>query len=327
VVAAACHVRDSFNDLGRALFSVRRDTAFYHSGTILHGALGDPERAFEDVAPAVEGGRSDLKFSIVTISFNQREFLERAIRSVIEQHGVEIEYIIVDPGSTDGSRDIIEAHRPHFAHVILERDAGPADGLNKGFALATGDVYGFLNSDDTLEAGALAEVATWFEQHRDIDVVSGHAWISDRDDSRLRRIWSEPFERLPVAYGAAILIQPSTFFRRGAYLASGGFNVQNRSNWDGELMVDLYLSGARFAIIDAFLSCYRLHDVSITNSGVLDAQIRAWSAKRFEKLMGREPDGADRFVSLALRAAKHARRPAAFVERLRYGPVYRRGIR
>jgi glycosyltransferase involved in cell wall biosynthesis len=280
----------------------------------------------EDVVAAAEGGSRDLKFSIVTISFNQREFLERAIRSVIGQHGVEIEYIIVDAGSTDGSRDIIEAYRPHFAHVVLEKDAGPADGLNRGFALATGDIYGFLNSDDTLEPGALAEVATWFERHRDIDVVSGHAWITDRHDCRLRRAWSEPYERLPVAYGASIQVQPSTFMRRGAYLATTGFNVQNRSNWDSELMVDLYLSGARFGMIDKFLSCYRLHEVSITNSGALEAQMKAWSTKRFARLMGREPVGTDRLVKLAFRAAKHARRPAAFIERLRYGPVYRRGI-
>lgn len=100
-----------------------------------------------------------MKFSIVTISFNQREFLERTINSVIGQDGVEIEYIIVDPGSTDGSRDIIERYRPYFAHVILEKDAGPADGLNKGFAVATGEIYGYLNSDDMFEPGALATVA------------------------------------------------------------------------------------------------------------------------------------------------------------------------
>jgi glycosyltransferase involved in cell wall biosynthesis len=267
-----------------------------------------------------------LKFSIVTISFNQREFLERTIRSVIEQRGVEVEYIIVDAGSTDGSRDIIEAYRPHFAHVVLERDEGPGDGLNKGFALATGDVFGFLNSDDTLEPGALAEVAAWLEQHRDVDVVSGHAWVTDRHDSRLRRVWSEPFERLSVAYGAAIQVQPSTFIRRTAYLATGGFNPKNRSCWDSELMVDLYLAGARFGLIDKFLSCYRLHEVSITNSGALEDQTRAWSALRFSRLMGRAPVGADRFVRLAFRAAKHAFGPVALLERLRYGPVYRRGI-
>jgi len=267
-----------------------------------------------------------MKFSIVTISYNQREFLERTIKSVIEQRGVELEYIIVDPGSTDGSRELIEAYRSSFAHVVFEKDAGPADGLNKGFTLATGDVYGFLNSDDTLEPGALAAAAAWFEQHPEFDVVSGHAWITDKDDVRLRRAWSDAFAPVPTAYGTAILIQPSTFIRRAAYIASGGFNVENRSNWDADLMVDLHLSGARFGLIEEFLSCYRLHETTITNSGRLDGKIRAHAASRFARLMGREYTAADRFVRMGWLLAKYARRPAALTERLRYGPIYRRGV-
>jgi glycosyltransferase involved in cell wall biosynthesis len=268
-----------------------------------------------------------VKFSIVTISFNQGEFLERTIRSVVEQRGVEIEYIIVDPGSTDRSREIIEAYRPHFAHVIFEKDAGPADGLNRGFARATGDVYSYLNADDTLEPGALVQVAQWLENHPDVDVVSGHAWITDPEDRRLRRAWSDPFERRAVAYGAAIQVQPSSFIRRAAYLRAGGFNVQNRSNWDSELLVDLFLSGSRFGTIEKILSGYRLHEVSITNSGVLEAQIRTWGARRFKLLMEREAVGVDRIIGSAFRLAKYARRPSALVERLRYGPVYRRGVK
>jgi glycosyltransferase involved in cell wall biosynthesis len=289
--------------------------------------LGDPKWVFGAVAPTTNGGESELKFSIVTVSFNQGEFLERAIKSVIAQVGVEIEYIVVDPGSTDGSRDIIDFYRSHFAHVILEKDAGPADGLNKGFALATGDIYGYLNSDDTLEPGALAAVAEWFEHHNDIDVGCGHAWVTDRHDNRLRRVWSERFERLPVAYGAAIQIQPSTFIRRRAYLACGGFNAKNRSSWDGELLVDLYLSGARFAMIDAFLSCYRLHETSITNSGALEAQKKLWAERRFEKLVRRKWAWRDQFVAMALRMIKHVRNPKALGERVARGPVYRRGVR
>ena len=98
-----------------------------------------------------------MKFSIVTISFNQARFLERAIVSVIEQKGVELEYIVVDPGSTDGSRDIIERHRDLIAHVVFEKDKGPADGLNKGFSHATGSIYGYLNADDVLEFGSSAQ--------------------------------------------------------------------------------------------------------------------------------------------------------------------------
>ena len=268
-----------------------------------------------------------MKFSIVTISFNQGEFLERTIKSVVELQGVEIEYIIVDPGSTDHSREIIEAYRQHFAHVLLEKDAGPADGLNKGFERATGDVYGYLNADDTLEPGALAEVARWLEEHPDVDVVSGHAWVTDREDTRLRRVWSDPFGRSAVAYGASVQIQPSSFMRRAAYLRCGGFNVENRSNWDSELLVDLFLSGSRFGTIEKILSCYRLHEVSITNSGTLETKLRSWFERRFKMLMGRDPASADRVIGLALRLAKYARRPVALIERFRYGPIYRRGIK
>jgi glycosyltransferase involved in cell wall biosynthesis len=268
-----------------------------------------------------------MKFSIVTISFNQAEFLERTIRSLLEQQGVEIEYIVVDPGSTDGSREIIERYRDRLAHVIFEKDQGPADGLNKGFAVATGEVFGYLNSDDTFEPDALGKVAGYFDGHRAVDAVTGHCWITDRYDNRLRKAWSEPFTRLSVAYGAAVQIQPSTFIRKEAFRRTKGFNIENRSSWDGELMVDLFVSGAKIEIIDEFLSCYRLHEISITNSGALHELMEKSSRKRFEKLMGREWTRLDPPIAYALRAWKHLRRPRAFAERLVRGPIYRRGVR
>ncbi|MCB1155752.1 glycosyltransferase, partial [bacterium] len=88
-----------------------------------------------------------MKVSVVTLSFNQADYLERAIRSVVEQDHDDIEYIVVDPGSTDGSRDIIERYRDRIATVITDPDKGPPDGLNKGFAAATGDIYAYMNAD------------------------------------------------------------------------------------------------------------------------------------------------------------------------------------
>lgn len=266
-----------------------------------------------------------MKFSIVTVSYNQAEFLERTILSVISQKDVELDYIVVDPGSTDGSRNIIERYRQYFSHVVFEPDAGPADGLNKGFSLATGDIYGYLNSDDTFEPDALAKVADYFARHPEVDVVCGHAYVTDRHDSRLRRVWSEPFRRIFVAYGAAVQIQPSTFIRKSAFKRSGGFNVKNRSTWDGELLVDLYLTGARFSSMPYFLSTYRLHATSITNSGALEVQAREESLGRFERLMGRPFCERDKPMALALRVVKHVSNPVALVERLRFGPIYRRG--
>jgi glycosyltransferase involved in cell wall biosynthesis len=268
-----------------------------------------------------------MRFSVVTISFNQAKFLERAILSVLEQKGVDLEYIVVDPGSTDGSRDIIERYRTRIAHVVFEKDQGPADGLNMGFARATGAIYGYLNADDMLELGALQRVATFFELRPDVDVICGHCWIVDPDDKHLRRAWSEPFTRLSSAYGAAVQIQPSTFFRQAAFRRTKGFNVENRSNWDGELLVDLFLSGARIEIIDAFLSYYRLHEVSITNSGTLSDLMAIAFQRRFEKLMGRKWNRLDSLIALMLRAAKHIRNPQALAERLALGPVYLRGVK
>src|SRR6056297_1925233 len=104
-----------------------------------------------------------MKFSIVTISYNQVEFLSQCIDSVFSQDVEDLEYIIVDPGSTDGSRELIEAYSDRIVKVF-EKDKGPADGLNKGFDVATGDVYGFINSDDYLLPGALRSVSDYFTQ-------------------------------------------------------------------------------------------------------------------------------------------------------------------
>ena len=267
-----------------------------------------------------------MKFSIVTISFNQAEFLERTIRSVIDQQrdGFEIEYIVVDPGSTDGSRDIIERYRDQIAKIVYEKDKGPGDGLNKGFAHATGDVFYYLNSDDTLEPGALKTVARYLKAHPDVDVAIGHAWLTDRHDRRLRRLWSEPFRRIPVAYGFAIQIQPATFFRASAFARTNGFNNDNRTNWDGELLVDLFTTGAKFGEVDAFLGTYRIYDGTFTSGKAMEERLAEWSRRRFEILMDRPWRASDRLMAAVLRLYKHARDPRAAIERIVRGKVFQR---
>ena len=87
-----------------------------------------------------------MKFSIVTISYNQGRYLKQCIESVLSQKNVDIEYIIVDPGSSDNSREIINSYKE--IKKIYKKDKGPADGLNNGFKIATGDFFGFINSPD-----------------------------------------------------------------------------------------------------------------------------------------------------------------------------------
>jgi len=266
-----------------------------------------------------------MKISIVTISYNQAQFLERTIRSVVEQDYQDIEYIVVDAGSTDGSREIIERYQKQISKVILEPDKGPADGLNKGFAVATGDLYGFLNSDDILLPDALKEVVQFFEIHPEIDVVSAHSLIIDRNDKVLLKGFSGRFSLHSYAYYGVGLMQASTFFRRKSFLDAGGFNEQNTSSWDGELWVDMAQQGARFALINAFWSGFRLHPQSITTSKRLHELINKDHLRIFHKIIGRKMNRRDSVLRFAYRVFRHIRDPRAFMERVLKGPISGRG--
>jgi len=212
------------------------------------------------------------KISIITISFNQAAFLERAIRSVTDQGHEGLEYIVVDPGSTDGSRDIIERNRSRISACCLEPDKGPADGLNKGFALSSGEILGYVNADDALLPGSLAYVTDYFERNPDVDVLAGGIRITDADDRpSIRGRAADLFDLRAYAAGVCTVTKQATFFRRRAYEAAGGFNEKNRVCWDGELLVDMALKGMRFARTDHTLADFRLYGANITGSqGYLD---------------------------------------------------------
>ncbi|MGK2925649.1 MAG: glycosyltransferase family 2 protein [Lysobacterales bacterium] len=263
-----------------------------------------------------------MKFSIVTISFNQAQFLEQAIRSVIEQDYPDVEYIVVDPGSTDGSREIIERYRDRIDRIIFEPDNGPADGLNKGFAQATGDIFGFINSDDYLLPGALSTVSKAFSSRLKIDVLSGHALIVDANGIQKNRFYSRRFSLDRFIYGAATLAQQSTFFRSGAFINAGGFNVDNRIAWDGELWVDMALTGAMFGRIPAFLSAFRIHADAITGGGghTTDAYFKAIE-RVFYKVKNRPKNRVDPVVRIMYKILEYALDPRIAMERLLQGPV------
>ena len=268
------------------------------------------------------GGRQPMtRISIVTISFNQAEFLERAIKSVLEQDYPEIEYIVVDPGSTDGSREIIDRYRPQISRVILQPDRGAADGLNHGFAEATGEIFGFLNSDDLLLPGAAARAVNFLDNHRDVGVVSGHSRLIGSDDKFLRNLYSDRMSMNRCIYGAVILIQPSTFFRRKVFYQAGGFRVENKACWDGELFLEMACAGAKFAIVDEFWSAFRLHAQSITGSKTSAARVIETQAKIFSRVKGREPQGCDALLTYGYRFLRHVLNPRDTWERIRRGPV------
>jgi glycosyltransferase involved in cell wall biosynthesis len=256
------------------------------------------------------------RVSIVTISFNQAAFLERAIRSVVEQDFPDLEYIVVDPGSTDGSREIIEKYRSRISKIICEPDTGPADGLNKGFAAATGDIFGYINADDAYLPGAITKAVAALRERAYADLVYGHCYIVDRLGRIVRRSRSVPFNLRPYAYGGVIVMQQSTFFRRQAFEKAGGFNEENRTCWDAELLMQMALNGSRLAMVDDYWSLYAIYPGSITASVKHNQQYRADRARIFQAITGREYERTNRMLFYLARMEKWIRNPVMLLHRV-----------
>jgi glycosyltransferase involved in cell wall biosynthesis len=258
-----------------------------------------------------------MKFSVVTISFNQRQYLEEAARSVLTQDYPAIEYIVVDPGSTDGSREYIESLGNRLARVVFEPDQGPADGLNKGFQHASGDIFGFLNSDDVLLPGAMRSVAQAFAQNPDCDIVMGNGFIVDAQGKRIRRIRAAGFTLDRYFYGGATWLQQATFFRRAAFMAVDGFNVKNRSCWDGELLVDMMRKGAKVKYLNHDLALFRVHAKSITGSRRHSEMMKADADRMFSLSCGRRWTALDTVRAYLFRIERILTHPGAVESAIR----------
>jgi Glycosyltransferases involved in cell wall biogenesis len=236
-----------------------------------------------------------MKLSIVTISFNQRKFLKQALDSVLDQGYSHLEYIVVDPGSTDGSRELIESYGSRISKVIFEPDSGAAHGLNKGFEAATGEVCGFLNSDDLLMPGSLQMVANFFRQQPDYDIAMGNGHKVDGEGNCLEEIRARGYTVRRHLYGGCRWLQQSTFFRREVYLRSPKFNIANRTCWDGELFLNMIVSGAKVGYINADLSAFRIHNESISGTGRLQEMYMKDVRRMFRQVKGRDWGSIDEF--------------------------------
>jgi glycosyltransferase involved in cell wall biosynthesis len=262
-----------------------------------------------------------MKISVVTISFNQSKFLNECIESVLNQNYKDFEYIIVDPGSTDGSREIIESYRSRISSIIFDLDSGPADGLNKGFSIATGDIYAFLNADDVFEPGSLLRVAKLFQNLPSVDVIYGHSLVIDSNGKVTRSFYSDHYSLWRAAHCASILSQASTFFRATSFIRAGGFNVKNRIAWDGELFADMALTGSNFLCINEVWSKFRIHGEGITGSGRFHNLHIEYQDYIYKKITGRNVDLVCRIGRIFANLFRKVANPRDTKERLLYGRV------
>lgn len=200
-----------------------------------------------------------LKISIVTPSFNQVDFVEDTIRSVLDQRYEALEYIVVDGGSTDGSADIIQKYRGQLAHFICEPDSGHGDALNKGFRLTTGEVMGWLNSDDKYTPWTFQTVAEVFSEHPDVDWIVGHraGW---NDRGAMLPVHDTPKNAFDFLEGKYQWIQQESVFWRRRIWERAGALINDRYQFmvDGELWTRFFLCGDLWNV-NAVLSGYRFH--------------------------------------------------------------------
>jgi glycosyltransferase involved in cell wall biosynthesis len=199
------------------------------------------------------------RITVVTPSYNQSPFIEATIRSILDQEYPNLEYIIVDGGSTDRSVDIINRYQKHLALCVSEGDTGPADALTKGFGHATGSILAYLNSDDLYLPGTLHHVAKAF-QGGYADVVYGNTYWIDGEGRLLGERRQTALDRLGYLYGGYDLQQPATFWTREIYEKSGGIDPTYHFAFDMDLFCRFALQRARFRHINQFLASFRIHD-------------------------------------------------------------------
>lgn len=205
------------------------------------------------------------RISIVTPSYNQGEFIEETIRSLLLQGYPNLEYIIIDGGSTDNSVEIIRKYEPWLAYWVSEPDRGQTQAVNKGFLSSNGEILAWLNSDDTYEKGALFSVATRMAKDSSIDVLYGNVKIIDEDSQKLTELRSVAFNSRAFLYGTVhIAAQSAVFWRRELLFKVGMLNEDLHFAMDRELLVKFMESGAKFTFLRALLGTYRCHSNSKT---------------------------------------------------------------
>jgi glycosyltransferase involved in cell wall biosynthesis len=158
-----------------------------------------------------------LKISIITPTFNQAQYLEKTILSVIEQNYPNLEYIIIDGGSTDNSVEIIKKYEKHLKYWVSEPDRGQSHAINKGLKHATGDIINWLNSDDYLEPKALNNIYEHFKDNT-IDVLCGYAnLIRPNSIPTIKQRTSQNTQSLEKTIASGSIMQPATFFRKQVF--------------------------------------------------------------------------------------------------------------
>lgn len=209
---------------------------------------------------------SHPKISVITPSFNQAAYLERTILSVLDQDYPNIEYIIIDGGSTDGSVDIIRQYAHRLTHWVSEPDRGQAHAINKGLQQATGTWIAWQNSDDVFYPGTFSQLAQMAAMYPDVDLIIGNMNLIDKDDMLLRDIKYVRPTYLSMLAEGMILTNQAAFWKRDVHLQIGFLNELLDCAFDFDWFLRLLRHKRKSIHVPKAWGALRLHDETKTSN-------------------------------------------------------------
>lgn len=198
------------------------------------------------------------KISIITVNYNKGNYIEDTILSVIKQDYPNLEYIIIDGASTDNSVEIIKKYQKHLSYFVSEPDNGMTDALIKGFEKATGDVFAWINSDDTYLTGTLKYIANQYNKSK-FDFLYGDCLLTDISNKITKRLYSFPTNHISQALGLVPIYQPSCFWSGSLYKNINGLNPDFLVTMDGDLFYRMLKSSSKTIRSNKPLSTFRIH--------------------------------------------------------------------
>ncbi len=220
--------------------------------------------------------------SIITVVFNGERYLEQTIQSVINQTYKNIEYIIIDGGSTDKTVEIIKKHEANIDYWISETDDGIYDAMNKGINKAKGEYIGLLNSDDFYEQNAVEIIVNQINTQPEIDVFFGNAYIINEDIQKKKLQTGMKGENIQKGFS---IFHPTVFVKRETYTKYGLFDTSYKIAADYEFLLRIHKRDCKFQYVDNIITNFREGGMSYYNKGTAQEQFRlqkkhttAWNA-------------------------------------------------
>jgi glycosyltransferase involved in cell wall biosynthesis len=201
-----------------------------------------------------------MKISIITVTYNSASTIEQTIQSVLNQSYTNIEYIIIDGVSTDGTLDILNRYKSQVHQIVSEKDNGIYDALNKGIDLATGDIIGILHSDDFyISSNVIENVANSFNQNQ-CDALYANLYYVDKDDTnKIKRKWHSGIYSEGAFLNGWMPPHPTFFVKKEVYNKLGKFNLQFATAADYELMLRfIHKNKIKLAYLNEFIVKMRI---------------------------------------------------------------------